>query len=139
MPSALILIHQYDSKFFAGVPRVENTCSEDVRPDIECFFGAQFGERRVYYKTIPSFGWILCVDVVRPYVHIATCVGNIACRLFSKYNHNDGTLSCPNLLPMNCSFFYRQAERGSQRECSQWRSCCVWRPDRGGSIQSGGS
>jgi chloride channel 3/4/5 len=23
-------------------------------------------------------------------VHIATCVGNIACRLFSKYNHNDG-------------------------------------------------
>ncbi|KAL8804972.1 MAG: hypothetical protein Q9200_005618 [Gallowayella weberi] len=25
-----------------------------------------------------------------PYVHIATCVGNIACRVFSKYNHNDG-------------------------------------------------
>lgn len=25
-----------------------------------------------------------------PYVHIATCVGNIASRLFSKYNHNDG-------------------------------------------------
>ena len=25
-----------------------------------------------------------------PYVHIATCVGNVACRLFSKYNHNDG-------------------------------------------------
>jgi chloride channel 3/4/5 len=25
-----------------------------------------------------------------PYVHIATCIGNIACRLFSKYNHNDG-------------------------------------------------
>jgi chloride channel 3/4/5 len=25
-----------------------------------------------------------------PYVHIATCVGNIACRLFSKYNLNDG-------------------------------------------------
>jgi chloride channel 3/4/5 len=24
-----------------------------------------------------------------PYVHIATCVGNVACRLFSKYNHND--------------------------------------------------
>lgn len=24
-----------------------------------------------------------------PYVHIATCVGNIACRLFSKYNQND--------------------------------------------------
>ncbi|KAJ5103137.1 hypothetical protein N7532_003666 [Penicillium argentinense] len=25
-----------------------------------------------------------------PYVHIATCVGNICCRLFDKYNHNDG-------------------------------------------------
>ncbi|KAJ5626919.1 Cystathionine beta-synthase core [Penicillium herquei] len=25
-----------------------------------------------------------------PYVHIATCVGNIFCRLFAKYNQNDG-------------------------------------------------
>jgi chloride channel 3/4/5 len=25
-----------------------------------------------------------------PYVHIATCIGNIACRLFSKYTYNDG-------------------------------------------------
>jgi chloride channel 3/4/5 len=25
-----------------------------------------------------------------PFVHIAACVGNIACRLFSKYNNNDG-------------------------------------------------
>lgn len=25
-----------------------------------------------------------------PFVHIATCVGNIACRLFHKYDHNDG-------------------------------------------------
>lgn len=25
-----------------------------------------------------------------PYVHIATCVGNVACRLFPKYNDNDG-------------------------------------------------
>lgn len=25
-----------------------------------------------------------------PYVHIATCVGNVACRMFSKYNLNDG-------------------------------------------------
>ncbi|MCJ1392659.1 hypothetical protein MMC18_005529 [Xylographa bjoerkii] len=24
-----------------------------------------------------------------PFVHIATCIGNIACRMFSKYNHND--------------------------------------------------
>lgn len=25
-----------------------------------------------------------------PYVHISTCIGNIACRLFSKYSSNDG-------------------------------------------------
>jgi chloride channel 3/4/5 len=25
-----------------------------------------------------------------PFVHIATCIGNIACRLFSKYDNNDG-------------------------------------------------
>jgi chloride channel 3/4/5 len=25
-----------------------------------------------------------------PYVHVATCVGNIACRMFSKYRQNDG-------------------------------------------------
>ena len=25
-----------------------------------------------------------------PFVHIATCIGNIACRMFSKYNRNDG-------------------------------------------------
>jgi chloride channel 3/4/5 len=25
-----------------------------------------------------------------PYVHIATCIGNIACRIFSKYSDNDG-------------------------------------------------
>lgn len=25
-----------------------------------------------------------------PYVHIATCIGNIACRIFSKYSNNDG-------------------------------------------------
>jgi hypothetical protein len=26
-----------------------------------------------------------------PFVHIACCVGNIACRIFDKYNFNDGT------------------------------------------------
>jgi chloride channel 3/4/5 len=25
-----------------------------------------------------------------PYVHIATCIGNIVCRIFSKYSNNDG-------------------------------------------------
>ncbi|KAK5162478.1 hypothetical protein LTR04_003652, partial [Oleoguttula sp. CCFEE 6159] len=25
-----------------------------------------------------------------PYVHIAACIGNVACRMFSKYRHNDG-------------------------------------------------
>jgi chloride channel 3/4/5 len=31
----------------------------------------------------------LSVGKEGPYVHIATCVGNISCRLFSKYHHND--------------------------------------------------
>ncbi|KAL1635096.1 hypothetical protein SLS56_001848 [Neofusicoccum ribis] len=45
--------------------------------------------------TIKSLGLILSVasglslGKEGPYVHIATCIGNIACRLFSKYNHND--------------------------------------------------
>lgn len=25
-----------------------------------------------------------------PFVHIGTCIGNICCRIFSKYNNNDG-------------------------------------------------
>ena len=33
-------------------------------------------------------GGFLTAD--RPFVHIATCIGNIACRLFDKYNYNDG-------------------------------------------------
>lgn len=32
----------------------------------------------------------LSVGKEGPYVHIATCIGNISCRLFSKYNQNDG-------------------------------------------------
>lgn len=46
--------------------------------------------------TIKTLGLVLSVasglslGKEGPYVHIATCVGNIACRLFSKYNHNDG-------------------------------------------------
>ena len=31
----------------------------------------------------------LSVGKEGPYVHIATCVGNISCRLFSKFHHND--------------------------------------------------
>jgi chloride channel 3/4/5 len=31
----------------------------------------------------------LSVGKEGPYVHIATCIGNISCRLFPKYNHND--------------------------------------------------
>lgn len=50
------------------------------------------------FKTlvIKSIGLILSVasglslGKEGPYVHIATCVGNIACRLFEKYDRNDG-------------------------------------------------
>ena len=51
------------------------------------------GLRTLVVKTfalILSVASGLSVGKEGPYVHIATCVGNIACRLFSKYNHNDG-------------------------------------------------
>ncbi|EGD93616.1 voltage-gated chloride channel [Trichophyton tonsurans CBS 112818] len=32
----------------------------------------------------------LSVGKEGPYVHIATCIGNICCRLFAKYHYNDG-------------------------------------------------
>lgn len=51
------------------------------------------GVRTLVVKTlalIPSVASGLSLGKEGPYVHIATCVGNIACRLFSKYNHNDG-------------------------------------------------
>lgn len=31
-----------------------------------------------------------CAQTDRDQVHIATCIGNIACRIFSKYSDNDG-------------------------------------------------
>lgn len=51
------------------------------------------GVRTLVIKTIGlvlSVSSGLSLGKEGPYVHIATCVGNIACRLFSKYNHNDG-------------------------------------------------
>ena len=51
------------------------------------------GFRTLVVKTIAlilSVASGLSLGKEGPYVHVATCVGNIACRLFSKYNHNDG-------------------------------------------------
>ena len=51
------------------------------------------GVRTLVVKTLAlilSVASGLSIGKEGPYVHIATCVGNIACRLFSKYNHNDG-------------------------------------------------
>lgn len=51
------------------------------------------GVRTLVVKTLAlilSVSSGLSIGKEGPYVHIATCVGNIACRLFSKYNHNDG-------------------------------------------------
>lgn len=51
------------------------------------------GVRTVVVKTLAlilSVASGLSLGKEGPYVHIATCVGNITCRLFSKYNHNDG-------------------------------------------------
>ncbi|KAF2150584.1 hypothetical protein K461DRAFT_322994 [Myriangium duriaei CBS 260.36] len=39
---------------------------------------------------ILSVGSGLSIGKEGPYVHVATCIGNIACRLFPKYRENDG-------------------------------------------------
>ncbi|KAI9783602.1 MAG: hypothetical protein M1816_001308 [Peltula sp. TS41687] len=42
------------------------------------------------FALILSVGSGLSLGKEGPYVHIATCVGNVAARLFDKYNRNDG-------------------------------------------------
>ncbi|EMC98747.1 hypothetical protein BAUCODRAFT_65114 [Baudoinia panamericana UAMH 10762] len=51
------------------------------------------GLRTLIAKTIGlilSVASGLSIGKEGPYVHIATCIGNIACRLFAKYRTNDG-------------------------------------------------
>ena len=51
------------------------------------------GLRTLVVKTLAlilSVASGLSIGKEGPYVHIGTCIGNIACRLFSKYNRNDG-------------------------------------------------
>ena len=50
------------------------------------------GLKTIIYKMVAliiSVASGLSLGKEGPYVHIATCVGNIACRLFSKYDRND--------------------------------------------------
>jgi chloride channel 3/4/5 len=51
------------------------------------------GVQTLVFKTlglILSVASGLSIGKEGPYVHVAACVGNIACRLFSKYRQNDG-------------------------------------------------
>lgn len=51
------------------------------------------GLRTLIIKTIAlilSVASGLSLGKEGPYVHISTCIGNIACRIFSKYSNNDG-------------------------------------------------
>ena len=51
------------------------------------------GVQTLVFKTlglILSVASGLSIGKEGPYVHVATCVGNIACRIFSKYRQNDG-------------------------------------------------
>jgi len=50
------------------------------------------GVKTLFVKTIAlilSVASGLSVGKEGPFVHIATCVGNICCRLFAKYHQND--------------------------------------------------
>jgi chloride channel 3/4/5 len=51
------------------------------------------GIKTLFWKTIGlilSVASGLSVGKEGPYVHVATCIGNIACRMFDKYRLNDG-------------------------------------------------
>ncbi|CAI4211509.1 unnamed protein product [Parascedosporium putredinis] len=71
---------------YAGSPRRAKTTTES--PD-----GLLLGGRQtLIVKTAALIFAVasgLSLGKEGPYVHIATCVGNIACRLFSKYDRND--------------------------------------------------
>ncbi|KAF3938244.1 hypothetical protein ABW19_dt0205159 [Dactylella cylindrospora] len=50
------------------------------------------GVKTLFMKTIGlilSVASGMCLGKEGPYVHIATCIGNVCCRLFPKYNYND--------------------------------------------------
>ncbi|KAK6341287.1 hypothetical protein TWF696_008369 [Orbilia brochopaga] len=50
------------------------------------------GFKTLFMKTIGlilSVASGMCLGKEGPYVHVATCIGNICCRLFPKYNFND--------------------------------------------------
>ena len=62
---------------------------------------------------------------VGPFVHIACCVGNISCRLFDKYNFNDGPPSHPITPPL--ILMNRQAPRGIECFLGGGRGRCICR------------
>lgn len=73
------------SAYGSGVPEVKTILSGFI---IRGFLGT----RTIIYKTIGlmfSIGAGLAVGKEGPFVHLATCVGNISCRLFKKYSGND--------------------------------------------------
>ncbi|TQS38388.1 hypothetical protein Golomagni_01107 [Golovinomyces magnicellulatus] len=72
----------------SGVPEVRVILSGFV-------FHGFLGVRTLVIKSLALILGIssgLSIGKEGPFVHIGTCVGNVACRLFSKYNKNDGKL-----------------------------------------------
>lgn len=69
----------------SGVPEVKTILSGFI---IRRFLGL----RTLIYKSVGlvfSISSGLCLGKEGPYVHLATCVGNIVCRVFPKFNRND--------------------------------------------------
>lgn len=60
-----------------------------------------------------------------PFVHIASCIGNIVSRWSVKYETNEGKLSS-SIFNVIFSLDASQAERDSQRSMRRWRCCRFW-------------
>ncbi|CDO52455.1 similar to Saccharomyces cerevisiae YJR040W GEF1 Voltage-gated chloride channel localized to the golgi [Geotrichum candidum] len=77
--------HVIYSAYGSGVPEVKTILSGFV---IRRFLGTS----TLFYKSIAlvlSIASGMSVGKEGPFVHLATCVGNISCRLFPKYAQND--------------------------------------------------
>ena len=84
-------------EFGSGPPRIYYPASGSGVAEVKVILSGfvvhgYLGAQTLIVKTIGlilSVASGLSLGKEGPFVHIATCVGNISCRIFPKYNHND--------------------------------------------------